>query len=256
MTAFVPDPESRRDDVSDGCQTTCADKVSIEDLYNAFLNPGSSSGRRGAGRIASVMGEHGEGLAEIIFGPLIKIQEDPEKKLHSPDFISERLDFIVEVKTGVIKPKGCPIGEMDSGHPSAIQSARINPRRELQRILRDVLKHAESKRDGYGRVETMFGRMPDRTYAFCPMGFDVYSRLDTSASPEILSAYDFTHYGVDALIMYLEPATFLGTKQNIGGDCFVFYQDGTRMNQDDVKHSHPEFIHVKGPRRKLLRFQR
>ena len=127
MTAFVPDPESRRDVVSDGCQTTCADKVNIDDLYNAFLNPGSSSGSRGAGRIASVMGEHGEGLAEIIFGPLIKIQEDPEKKLHSPDFISERLDFIVEVKTGVIKPKGCPIGEMDSGHPSAIQSAVSTP---------------------------------------------------------------------------------------------------------------------------------
>lgn len=227
------------------------DDRKLDELYKAGLDPNGKKGSPGRGRIADALGEHGERFVDRVFRGVMKIPTDPKMKVKTPDFISEKYDFIVEVKTGMVLPAtdveatNKTSSFVGFGIPVQI-SKKINGKRRLRQILRDVLQHSKSKETGYERVRKLYGleHFPERVYAFCPMDFGTYSRFNIEDVKEILSDYDFERYGVSALVLYLEPVTFELSNECFGGDCFVYYQNANKLNKTDFIDSNISFHHV------------
>ena len=215
-----------------------------------MLEPKSESGARGAGRFAAAVGERAEDYAYYIFGDIEKIETDPQKKVHTPDFISKKRDFLIEVKSGTALPKGNEdiTKKTDAKiHPDIgiIVSKMDNKKRLLCKLLSGALNHAKSKRDGYERVKAIYGILPERSYAFMPMEYCTYASIHLDNIPEILENLNFSDYGVDALVIYTIPISYLDCEsEGCGGGCYVYYQEGSHMIKSDIIQPDATFIKV------------
>lgn len=226
------------------------DTVTLDDLANARLDPKSESGQRGKGRMAQAIGEDGERFAYEVFVEIQKIQTDPDGKVHTPDFISNNLEFLVESKAGIMPMKADKemVKKIDVRiHPEIpVIPSKGGSDFRLRTILRDALKHTKSKKNGYDRIEKMFGTVPKYIYTFCPMDFEAYVTLDLTKVPTILSDYDFDYYDTGSFVIYLKPVSVMTeeTRLEIGGQCSVYYQDENKMRKSHFRQDNIEFIKV------------
>ena len=227
------------------------DEVTIDDLSNAILDPKSESGQRGKGRMAQAIGEDGERFADGVFIGIRKIPTDPDNKVHTSDFISDNREFLVESKAGIVSMKADKelVEIIDSRvHPEIpVIPSRGGSDHMLRKIIRETLKHTKSKEDGYNRIEELFGTVPEYVYTFCPMDFEAYTTLDLKKVPIMLSDYDFDHYGTGAFVIYLKPTSIMtgkGTHSEVGGECYVYYQDESKIKKSHFRRDDIEFKKV------------